>query len=81
MKPLLLAIYFLSLSSYAQIDMGGLTGTVNQVKKDPAQRRFEKEYEELEEVMEDLEEHKKLKEKERPPHHIQDEPFEQRVDE
>ena len=56
MKALLLLFSFLSLTSYAQLDLGGVPGTVNQVEKDPAQRRFEKEYEELYQVMDDLDE-------------------------
>lgn len=66
-------------------DIGSVPGTINQVEKDPAQRGFEKEYDELEEVMEDLDEPQMQTEKEsnaaKPTHEVQDEPHESRVEE
>lgn len=85
MKTFLLTFLFLSLTSHAQIDIGGVPGTANQVEKDPAQRGFEKEYDELEEVMQGLDEPQRQTEKEsdvtKPTHEAQTEPHESRAEE
>ena len=84
MKTLLLFFCFLSLNSYAQLDFSGVPGTANQVEKDPAQRGFEKEYEELHEVFDELDEPQRQSEKDhetKPTHDIQTEPYDSRVNE
>ncbi len=84
MKLQLLIILFLILK-IAHADLGNVPGTVNQIEKDPAERSFEKEYDELEEVMENLDEPQKQTEKEspvnKPTHEVQEEPHENRVEE
>ena len=76
-KFLLALVLIHPLYSYA--DIGAVPGTLNQLEADPAEREVQKEYDELQNVMNDVVDPKESKAKEEsvelPSHHIQEEPY------
>ena len=74
----------MSTLSFTALGQGGnIVGGLNQIEKDPAQKGFEKEYEELGNVLDDLDEPQKQVEKRKRTtpdrNSMQSEPYENRV--